>query len=78
MPKVFARQTQQIAKALAIPSVFVENSQAKNADFSLSQGRKHRGKWRKCWLPAFSPLPTMFSKGLFLRVLKIRDCVVKS
>ena len=21
----------------------------------------------KCWLPAFSPLPTMISKGLFLR-----------
>ena len=22
------------------------------------------GKKRKCWLPAFSPLPTMFSEGL--------------
>ena len=22
-----------------------------------------RGKRRKCWLPAFSPFPTMFSKG---------------
>ena len=27
------------------------------------------GKKRKCWLPAFSPFPTMFSKGLFLRVI---------
>ena len=23
--------------------------------------RKHSGKRRKCWLPAFSPFPTMFS-----------------
>ena len=23
-------------------------------------GRKHCGKRRKCWLPAFSPFPTMF------------------
>ena len=23
-------------------------------------------KRRKCWLPEFSPLPTMYSKGLFL------------
>ena len=28
-------------------------------------GRKHCGKGRKCWLPAFSPFPTMFSKGIF-------------
>ena len=38
---------------------------------------KHCGKWRKCWLPAFSPFPTMFSKSLFLRVVNSRDCVVK-
>ena len=34
--------------------------------FSLWHGRKqernHCGKRRKCWLPAFSPFPTMFSK----------------
>ena len=30
------------------------------------------------WLPAFSPFPTMFSKGFFLKVVKSRDCVVKS
>ena len=36
------------------------------------------GKRRKCWFPAFSLFPTMFSKGLFLRVVKSRDCVVKS
>ena len=32
---------------------------------------------RKCWLPAFSPFPTMFSKGFFIRVVKSRDCVLK-
>ena len=41
-------------------------------------GRNHGGKRRKCWFPAFSPLPTMFSKGLFLWVIKSRDCLVKS
>ena len=36
------------------------------------------GKKRKCWLPAFSPFPTMFSKGLLYRTVKSRDSVVKS
>ena len=32
-------------------------------------GRKHCEKWRKCWLPAFSPFPTMFSKVFFPRLM---------
>ena len=28
--------------------------------------------------PAFSPLPTMFSKGSIYRIVKSRDCVIKS
>ena len=36
------------------------------------------GKSRKYWLSAFSPFPTMFSKGLSRRVVKSWDCVVKS
>ena len=32
---------------------------------------------RECWLPAFSPFFTMFSKGFLYRVIKSRDCVVK-
>ena len=28
------------------------------------------GKGEKCWFPAFSPLPTMFSKAFFLRIKK--------
>ena len=27
------------------------------------------GKGKKCWLPAFSPFPTMFSKGFFFRII---------
>ena len=28
---------------------------------------------RKCWLPVFSPFPTIFSKGLFFLVVKSWD-----
>ena len=44
----------------------------------VGKGRKHRGKRRKCWLPALSPFPTVFAKDPFLRVVKSRYCVVKS
>ena len=37
------------------------------------KGRKHCGKRRKYLLLAFSPFPTMFSKGFFLKVVKSRD-----
>ena len=40
-------------------------------------GRKHCWKRRRWWLPAFSPFPTMFSKGFFFRVVKSRDFAVK-
>ena len=46
-------------------------------NFCFGKGRKHCGKRRKCWLPAFSPFPTMFSKAFFLRVVKSQDGVVK-
>ena len=46
--------------------------------FFLGWVKKHCGKRRKCWLSAFSPFPTMFSKGFFPRVVKSRDCVVNS
>ena len=41
------------------------------------KGTKHFGKRRKCWLPAFSPFPKMFSNASFFRVIKSWDCVVK-
>ena len=33
--------------------------------------RKHCGKRRKCWLPAFSPFPTLFSNASFPGSLKV-------
>ena len=40
-------------------------------------GGKHCGKRRKCWLPAFSPFPTKFSKAFSFKAVKSWDCVVK-
>ena len=46
--------------------------------------RKQCGKRRKCWLPAFSPIPTLFPKMLiYLSFSKdactsVRDCLVKN
>ena len=39
-------------------------------------GRKHFGKRRKCWFPAFSPFPKMFSNAFFFFriVLKSELC----
>ena len=31
----------------------------------------------QCWLPAFSPFPAVFSKGLIFRVVKSCGCVVE-
>ena len=39
--------------------------------------KKHCGKRRKCWLPAFSPFPSIFSKGFLFTVVKSRDYVVQ-
>ena len=38
--------------------------------------RKYCGKRRKCWLPAISPFPTMFSKAFVHRVVKDWHCVI--
>ena len=43
----------------------------------LGDGKKHFVKRKKCWLPAFSPFHTMFSKGFFLKFVKSWDCAVK-
>ena len=34
------------------------------------------GNRKNCWLPAFSPFPTMFSKGCSLKGIKSGHCVV--
>ena len=33
---------------------------------------------RKCWLPAFTTFPILFSKAFYLRVVKTRDSMVTS
>ena len=33
----------------------------------VGKGKKHCGKRRKCWLPAFSPFPTISSKALLFQ-----------
>ena len=40
--------------------------------------RKHCRKRRRCWLPAFSPFHTMFSKAFSFRVVETWYYVVKS
>ena len=47
---------------------------ARNLKNVLEKGRKHFGKRRKCWLPAFSPKCFQNSS---IRVAKSQDCVVK-
>ena len=34
-------------------------------DILFGMVRKHCGKRRKCWLPAFSPYPTMLPNGFY-------------
>ena len=61
-------------KAFAEDKINVYNSKT---GIPFGMVRKHCGKRRKCWLPAFSPFPTLFSKGFFFRVIKSGDCVIK-
>ena len=46
-----------------------DNKTNVNVKFAFGKGRKHCGQWRKCWFPAFSPFPTMFSKGFCLKIV---------
>ena len=47
-------------------------------EICFGKSRKSCGKRRKCWLAAFSPFHTMFSKAFLNRVVKSQDCVVQS
>ena len=63
--------------------MIVQIEKKKNADqqldtpqmveFVSENGRKYWWKRRKCWLLAFSPFPTMFSKTFFFGPLKTLD-----
>ena len=50
---------------------------AEKQKFVLERVENIVGKRRKCWLPAFSPFPTIFSKDFLPRSVKSPHCVVK-
>ena len=50
----------------------------KNLKYGLGRMENIVGNGEKCWLPAFSPFPTIFSISLLPRVVKSLDCLVKS
>ena len=54
-----------------------QNNLDSKVKIRVGKSRKHCGKRRKCWLPAFSHFPTRFSKDFLFRGVKSRDCVVK-
>ena len=65
---------QQNLRLVQIGSICRQQNKCKRKiENCLKKGRKHSGKRRKCWLPAFSPFPTMFSKCFFPKVVKSRD-----
>ena len=59
-------------KAFADDKIIV----TQNLKFVLVRVQNIVGKRRKCWLPAFSPFPTMFYNSVFSRGGKIRNDVV--
>ena len=75
MGKLFTKR--QIFRLVQIENICRKQneSQKKENEICFGKGRKHCGKRRKCRLPAFSPFPTMFSKGFFPRFITSRDCV---
>ena len=54
---------------------FADNNLNVNEKLKIVLGRVENIVGKR--LNAFSPFPTMFAKGFFLRVVKSRDCVVK-
>ena len=61
--KAFTEEKLNIAKMMIALLNRVENTVGKGENAGYQQ---------------FSPFPTVFSKAFFLRVVKSRDCVVKS
>ena len=45
---------------------------AEKIEICFGKGRKHCGKWRKCWLPAFSTFPAMFLKDFSSGLLMVK------
>ena len=55
-----------------------QNKCDRKIEICFGTGRKHCEKGRKCWSPAFSSFPAMFSRAFYFRVVRNCDCVVKS
>ena len=64
--------------ALTEFKAFADNRNNRNSLIVICVGksRKHCRKRNECWLPAFSPFHTMFSKASIAKGVKIWDCVV--
>ena len=56
---------------------FIDLTLYQTTNFWTIQNSKYL-QTTKCWLPAFSPYPTMFSTGFFSKDIKRRDYLVKS
>ena len=69
------RQTFRLGQ---IYNIYRQQNDNLKAEILSLMGRQRCRKSRKCWLTAFSPFPTMFLKGLYLRAVISWDCVVKS
>ena len=69
------RQNLRLAKIQSICRS--QNRCESNMKLCFWKGRKHCGKRRKGWLPAFSSFPTMFSIAFFPRVSKTMHCSLK-
>ena len=55
-----------------------KNKHDSKFEFCFGKGRKHLGKRRKCWLPAFSPFPTIFPKAFSFKEITSQNFMVKS
>ena len=64
---------QQFFILVQIESICWQNKSDFKTGILFKMGRKHCGKRRKCWLPAFSLFPTIFLNGCFLRVILSLD-----
>ena len=66
-------------RLVQIQNIYIQqNNSDSKIEIYFGKSRKHCGERRKCWLPAFSPFPTVFSKAFFSRGVKSQDRVVKS
>ena len=76
MVEVFIkRQTFDWSKMKAFPDN--EINVTKDLKICFGKDRKHCRKGRKCWLPAFSPFPIMFSESFLPKVVKSWDFMIK-